>query len=35
MHLKNYLPEEDVLVVFPTEFDKRHDSESDEIVSPH
>ena len=27
--------EEDVLVVFPTEFDKRHDSESDEIVSPH
>ena len=27
--------EEDVLVVFPTEFDKRHDSESDKIVSPH
>ena len=27
--------EEDVLVVFPTGFDKRHDSESDEIVSPH
>ena len=27
--------EEDVLVVFPTGFDERHDSESDEIVSPH
>ena len=27
--------EEDVLVVFPTGFDKRHDSESDKIVSPH
>ena len=26
---------EDVLVVFPTGFDKRHDSESDKIVSPH
>ena len=27
--------EEDVLVVFPTGIDKRHDSESDKIVSPH
>ena len=27
--------EEDVLVVFPTGFDKRHDSESDKIVLPH
>ena len=27
--------EEDILVVFPTGFDKRHDSESDKIVSPH
>ena len=27
--------EEDVLVVFPTEFDMKHDSESDVIVSPH
>ena len=27
--------EEDVLVVFPTECDKRHVSESDKIVSPH
>ena len=27
--------EEDVLVVFPTEFDKRHDSESDKILSPY
>ena len=27
--------EEDVLVVLPTGFDKRHDSESDKIVSPH
>ena len=26
--------EEDVLVVFPTGFDKRHDSKSDKIVSP-
>ena len=26
---------EDVLVVFPTGFDMKHDSESDEIVSPH
>ena len=26
--------EEDVLVVFPAGFDKRHDSESDKIVSP-
>ena len=25
--------EEDILVVFPTGFDKRHDSESDKIVS--
>ena len=24
---------EDILVVFPTGFDKRHDSESDKIVS--
>ena len=27
--------EEQVLVVFPTEFDMKHDSESDVIVSPH
>ena len=27
--------EEDVLVVFPTGIDKRHDSERDKIVSPH
>ena len=27
--------EEDVLVVFPTGFDERHDSESNKIVSPH
>ena len=27
--------EEDVLDVFPMGFDKRHDSESDKIVSPH
>ena len=27
--------EEDVLVVFPTGFDRRHVSESDKIVSPH
>ena len=27
--------EQDVLVVFTTGFDKRHDSESDKIVSPH
>ena len=27
--------EEDILVVFPTRFDKRHDSESYKIVSPH
>ena len=27
--------QEDVSVVFPTGFDKRHDSESDKIVSPH
>ena len=27
--------EEDVLVVFPTGFDERHDSESNKIASPH
>ena len=27
--------EEDVFDVFPTGLDKRHDSESDKIVSPH
>ena len=27
--------EEDVLVVFPTGFDKRHDSKNDKIASPH
>ena len=35
MHLKNHLLRGRRLVVFPTGFDKRHDSESDKIVSPH
>ena len=34
-YLQIFTDEEDVLVVFPTGFDKRHDSESDKIVSPH
>ena len=35
MHLKNHLLRRRRLVVFPTGFDKRYDSESDKIVSPH
>ena len=34
MHLKNHLLRRRHLVVFPTGFDKRHDSESDKIEFP-
>ena len=36
MHLQNHLlKKENVLVVFPTGFDMKHDSESDKTASPH
>ena len=35
MHLKNHLLRRRRFSCFPTGFDKRHDSESDKIVSPH
>ena len=35
MHLKNHLLRGRRLVVFPTGFEKRHDSESEKTVSPH
>ena len=36
MHLQNHLlKKENILVVFPTGFDMKHDSESDKTASPH